>query len=98
MLRQGGYALWNASLAWTSPQQHWNVVLRGDNLGDRSYRNIGFAYPPQLGIVTGYYGPPRTWSLTLTHAFQRHGRQSFSWDFTICMKTECHRFPASWRP
>lgn len=69
MLRQGGYALWNASLAWTSPHQHWDVVLRGDNLGDRSYRNIGFAYPPQLGIVTGYYGPPRTWSLTLTHAF-----------------------------
>ena len=98
MLRQAGYALWNASLAWTSPHQHWDVVLRGDNLGDRSYRNIGFAYPPQLGIVTGYYGPPRTWSLTLTHAFQRHGRQSFSWDFTICMKTECHRFPASWPP
>ena len=98
MLRQGGYALWNASLAWTSPHQHWDVVLRGDNLGDRSYRNIGFAYPPQLGIVTGYYGPPRTWSLTLTHAFQGHGRQSFSWDFTICMKTECHRFPASWPP
>ena len=98
MLRQGGYALWNASLAWISPHQHWDVVLRGDNLGDRSYRNIGFAYPPQLGIVTGYYGPPRTWSLTLTHAFQRHGRQSFSWDFTICMKTECHRFPASWPP
>ena len=98
MLRQGGYALWNASLAWTSPHQHWDVVLRGDNLGDRSYRNIGFAYPPQLGIVTGYYGPPRTWSLTLAHAFQRHGRQSFSWDFTICMKTECHRFPASWPP
>ena len=67
LLRQGGYALWNASLAWTSPQQRWDVVLHGDNLGNRAYRNTGFAYP--FGIVTGYYGPPRTYRLMLTYAF-----------------------------
>ena len=67
LLRQSGYALWNASLAWTSPQQRWELALRGENLGDRAYRNTGFAYP--FGIVTGYYGPPRTYSVSLTHSF-----------------------------
>lgn len=67
LLRQGGYALWNASLAWTSPRQRWDLILRGDNLGDRGYRTTGFAYP--FGIVTGFYGPPRTYSLTLAYAF-----------------------------
>jgi iron complex outermembrane receptor protein len=67
LLRQGGYALWNASLAWISPQQQWELTLRGDNLGDRAYRNSGFAYP--FGLVTGYYGPPRTYALTLAYSF-----------------------------
>lgn len=67
LLRQGGYAVWNASLAWTSPQQAWEVTLRGDNLGDRAYRTSGFHYP--FGIVTGYYGPPRTYALTLAYSF-----------------------------
>jgi iron complex outermembrane receptor protein len=67
LLRQGGYALWNASLGWTSPGQRWDVTLRGDNLGDTAYRTAGFAYP--FGIVTGYYGPPRTYALTVAYAF-----------------------------
>ncbi len=67
LLRQGGYALWNASLAWSSPRQRWDVTLRADNLADRAYRTSGFAYP--FGIVTGYYGPPRALSLTVARAF-----------------------------
>jgi iron complex outermembrane receptor protein len=67
LLRQGGYALWNASLAWTLPQQRWRLTLRGDNLGDRAYRYTGFAYP--FGIVTGYYGPPRSWSFSVDFSF-----------------------------
>ena len=69
LLRQAGYALWNASLAWVSPQQRWELTLRGDNLGNRAYRNTGFAYAPPLSIVTGYYGPPRTCALTLAYSF-----------------------------
>ncbi|QCO68454.2 TonB-dependent receptor [Luteimonas yindakuii] len=67
-LRQGGYALWNASLAWTSPQQRWELALRVDNLADTGYRTTGFAYPN--GVVIGYYGPPRTCSMTLAYSFQ----------------------------
>lgn len=67
LLRQGGYSLWNASLAWTSPERRWELALRVDNLADTGYRTTGFAY--QSGMVIGYYGPPRTYSLTLARAF-----------------------------
>ena len=67
LLLQPGYALWNASLAWTHPDGRWQFTLRGDNLGDARYLTSGFAYP--FGITTGYYGPPRTYSLTLEYSF-----------------------------
>jgi len=43
------------------------VTLRGDNLGDTAYRTAGFAYP--FGVVTGYYGPPRTYAITVAYRF-----------------------------
>ena len=67
LLVQPGYALWNASVSWTSPDERWEVALRGDNLGDTSYLTSGFNYP--FGITTGYYGPPRTYSLALAYSF-----------------------------
>lgn len=66
-LVQPGYAVWNASLAWTSPDTRWELTARVDNLRDTAYRTTGFAYP--IGIVTGYYGPPRTYSMTLAYSF-----------------------------
>ena len=66
-LLQAGYSVWNASLVWTSPRRRWELALRVDNLGAAAYRTTGFAYPS--GIVTGYYGPPRTHSLTLAYSF-----------------------------
>src|SRR5690606_27582528 len=66
-LRQGGYALWNASLAWASPGRRWELALRVDNIGDTRYRTAGFAYPS--GMAIGYYGPPRTHAVTVTHRF-----------------------------
>ncbi|MBO9716648.1 MAG: TonB-dependent receptor [Pseudoxanthomonas sp.] len=67
LLLQPGYSIWNASLAWTSPERRWELTARVENLGDTSYRTTGFAYP--VGIVTGYYGPPRNCSLTLAYSF-----------------------------
>ena len=66
-LRQGGYAVWNASLAWTSPQRRWELALRVDNIGDTAYRTTGFAY--QTGVVIGYYGPPRSYAMTMAYSF-----------------------------
>jgi iron complex outermembrane receptor protein len=67
LLVQRGYALWNASLSWAWPDGRWQATLRGDNLGDASYLTSGFTYP--FGITTGYYGPPRTYSLALEYSF-----------------------------
>ena len=66
-LVQDGYALWNASLAWTSPERRWDLALRVDNLGDTAYRTSGFAYA--TGMVIGYYGPPRTYWMSLAYSF-----------------------------
>jgi iron complex outermembrane receptor protein len=68
LLLQPGYALWNASLSWDLPDGRWRVALRGDNLADKRYLTNGFYYLP-FGIATGYYGPPRTVSLTLDYSF-----------------------------
>jgi iron complex outermembrane receptor protein len=67
LLLQPGYALWNASLTWDLPGGRWQATARGDNLGDTRYLTGGFTYG--FGITTGYYGPPRTYSLTLAYAF-----------------------------
>ena len=56
-------------LAWTSPDRRWEVTLRGDNLGDTAYRTTGFDYGPSSYILSAYYGPPRTYSLTLAYSF-----------------------------
>lgn len=66
-LLQGGYSLWNASLAWSSPERRWELALRVDNLADTGYRTTGFTYPN--GVVIGYYGPPRMYSMTLAYSF-----------------------------
>jgi iron complex outermembrane receptor protein len=68
-IAQDGYTLWNASLTWRSPQQNWQVALGGQNLGDKAYRVTGYAFPPPIGITTGYYGAPRTVSLSMTYYF-----------------------------
>jgi len=68
-IAQAGYTLWNASLTWHSPQERWQLALVGQNLGNKAYRTTGFDFPPPLSIRTGFYGAPRTVSLSLTHYF-----------------------------
>jgi iron complex outermembrane receptor protein len=65
-IARDGYALWNASLTWRSPT--WQVALLGQNLTDKEYRVTGWDVSG-LGIVTGFYGQPRTISLSLTYYF-----------------------------
>ena len=68
-IAQTGYTLWNASLTWHSPQERWQVALIGQNLGDKAYRTTGFDFPPPLSIRNGFYGAPRTVSLSMTYYF-----------------------------
>ncbi len=67
-IAQPGYTLFNAGLTWRSEDSPWAFALQGTNLGDKEYRTTGYNIPV-LGILTGFYGPPRQVALTATYAF-----------------------------
>lgn len=64
-ITQPGYGLVSAGVIW-QVDSHWKLALEGNNLTDREYRTTGYNIPA-LGILTGFYGPPRTVSLTATY-------------------------------
>jgi iron complex outermembrane recepter protein len=66
-IRQPGYGLLNAGLIWKSGGP-WTVSLQGSNLTDEEYRTTGYNIPV-LGILTGFYGAPRQYSLSVRYDF-----------------------------
>lgn len=84
-LDQGGYGLVDASLVWTSEDNRWQIGVHGKNLFDREYRVAGYDFlahnldgsfvqplTPTLGregVLTAFYGPPRTVTGTIQVAF-----------------------------
>jgi len=75
---QPGYELIDAGVIWTPANSLWRVSLHGRNLTDERYRTgaYTFAYVPAApstivfgDSVIGFYGPPRTVSLTVEYAF-----------------------------
>ena len=74
ILDQQGYWLLDASLVWTSPDDHFTVGLHGKNLAEEEYRIGGYNFPQAAGSffgnsVNAYYGPPRTVTLSLEAKF-----------------------------
>ncbi|HEY8570931.1 TonB-dependent receptor [Phenylobacterium sp.] len=73
-LDQGSYWLLDASLVWTSADEHFRVGLHGKNLADETYRVGGYNFPQSAGVLFGnsvnaFYGPPRTVTLALEAKF-----------------------------
>jgi iron complex outermembrane receptor protein len=66
-IAQEAYGLWNASVSWQI-DDNWRVALEGNNLADEEYRTTGYNIAA-LGILTGFYGPPRTVALTAQYQF-----------------------------
>ncbi|HYD46628.1 MAG TPA: TonB-dependent receptor [Phenylobacterium sp.] len=75
---QKAYQLYDLSLVYTSADERWKVGLHGRNLSDERYRTgaYTFAFDPAApstiifgDSVIGFYGPPRTVSLTLDYSF-----------------------------
>jgi iron complex outermembrane recepter protein len=64
---QSGYSLLNAGLMWRTGGP-WTLSLQGTNLTDKEYRTTGYNIPA-LGILTGFYGPPRQIMLTARYDF-----------------------------
>lgn len=64
ILRQGGYTLFDASIGLEFANGKYSLLLAGRNLSDKKYRTQGFDLSDSLGYQLGYYGAPRTVSLT----------------------------------
>ena len=60
---EGGYAIYSARAAYKL-DEHWTLVLNGNNLFDKwHYRTVGSSTPGN------YYGEPRNWMLTLRGSY-----------------------------
>ncbi len=75
---QPAYELYDLSVVWTTADDRWRVGLHGRNLTDELYRTgaYTFAFNPAApstlvfgDSVIGFYGPPRTVSLTVGYRF-----------------------------
>jgi iron complex outermembrane recepter protein len=75
---QKAYELYDLSVVYTSSDEHWRVGLHGRNLTDERYRTgaYTFAYVPAApgtiiygDSVIGFYGPPRTYSVSVDYRF-----------------------------
>lgn len=66
-ITQDGYGLVNAGVVWKL-NDTWSFSLQGSNLADKEYRTTGYVIS-SLGVRTGFYGPPRQFSLTARYDF-----------------------------
>jgi iron complex outermembrane receptor protein len=67
-ITQDGYGLINAGVTWHL-DDHWTFALLGTNLADKEYKTTGYNLNQALGVYTGFYGPPRQYSLTARYEF-----------------------------
>jgi iron complex outermembrane recepter protein len=76
---QPGFGLLNAGLAFSTADGHWRFSIDGKNLTNKYYRVAGYDFGgPPLGPANsyiggisqiGFYGPPRTYSATVTYHY-----------------------------
>jgi len=66
-LAQGGYGLVNAGVVWRTGGP-WTYSIEGRNLTNKHYRTSGFNIIA-LGMVTGYYAPPRMITASARYRF-----------------------------
>ncbi|MFZ3286482.1 MAG: TonB-dependent receptor [Telluria sp.] len=71
VLDQPAYTLWDLSVLWTRADGKVRAGVHGKNLGDKEYRTGGYLFPTlgREGVVTAFYGNPRTVSATLEYRF-----------------------------
>jgi len=67
-ISQDGYGLFNAGAIWKL-NKAWSFSLQGSNLTDEEYLTTGYNLQAALGVLTGFYGPPRQYTLTARYDF-----------------------------
>ena len=66
-IKQDGYGLVGAGVIW-KVNDSWQLSLQGSNLADEEYRTTGYNIAA-YGVLTGFYGPPRQYTLTARYDF-----------------------------
>lgn len=71
LLDEDGYTLVDLTAIWNSPAGNWSLALAGRNLTDETYRIGGYNFPGALfdNTVIAFYGPPRTYTATITFRY-----------------------------
>ncbi|XBQ15909.1 MAG: TonB-dependent receptor [Oceanicaulis sp.] len=71
LLDEGGYTLFDIGAVWNSPNEKFQVALYGRNLTDEEYKIGGYNFPGALfdDSVIAFYGPPRTFTASLTYRY-----------------------------
>jgi iron complex outermembrane receptor protein len=69
---QKSYSLVDLAATWTAGDGAWSVTAAGRNLTDERYRIGGYVFAgPVFGNVqNAFYGPPRTYSVTVGYSFR----------------------------
>jgi iron complex outermembrane receptor protein len=69
---QKSYSLVDLAATWTAGNGAWSVTAAGRNLTDERYRIGGYVFAgPVFGNVqNAFYGPPRTYSVTVGYSFR----------------------------
>jgi len=65
------YTLLDVDLVWNLQDGRTRVALHGRNLTDEEYKVGGYYFPgPTFGnVVSSFYGPPRTYTLSVGYSF-----------------------------
>ncbi len=67
-ITEDGYGLVNAGVIW-QVNDAWRLSLQGTNLADKEYRTTGYNLNQAIGTYTGFYGPPRQYTLSARFEF-----------------------------
>jgi iron complex outermembrane receptor protein len=71
LLDQEGYKLYDASVIWTRNDGKIRFGVHGKNLSNERYKTAGYQFPTlgNEGVLTAFYGNPRTVSATMEYRF-----------------------------
>ncbi len=68
---QKAYGLLDATIAWTTGNGRWRFALNGSNLTDEEYLQAGYDFGAAINYISqlGFYGAPRTYSISATFTY-----------------------------
>ena len=69
VLAQKSYHLINANISYLTADDHWRITASAKNIEDKRYITHGFDLSNSPGYQLGYYGAPRTYSVTVAYQF-----------------------------